>query len=116
MRRRLVHRLPIPVRRHWKILAAFLAFVAVTVGVFGQARVRPYITGDTTVIASRITENVAGSVDFFDAGGTAHDVSIEFSQSDYDDMIAAYRDEGEKKWITADITIDGTSSRTSGCG
>ena len=107
MRRRLVHRPPIPVRRHWKILAAFLALVAVTVGVFGQARVRPYITGDTTVIASRITENVAGSVDFFDAE-TAHDVSIEFSQSDYDDMIAAYRDEGEKKWITADITIDGT--------
>ncbi|BAH52134.1 CotH kinase family protein [Rhodococcus opacus] len=107
MRRRLVHRLPTPLRQHWKILAAFLAFVAVAVGVFGQARVRPYITGDATVIASDITENVAGSVDFFDTG-TSHDVSIEYSQSDYDDMIAAYRDEGEKKWITADITIDGT--------
>lgn len=107
MRRRLVHRLPTPLRQHWKILAAFLTFVAVAVGVFGQARVRPYITGDATVIASDITENVAGSVDFFDTG-SSHDVSIEYSQSDYDDMIAAYRDEGEKEWITADITIDGT--------
>ncbi|RZL26690.1 CotH kinase family protein [Rhodococcus globerulus] len=106
-RRRLIHRVPTPLRQHWKLAAAFVAFVAVLAGVFGQTRVRPYITGDATVIASQVTENITGSVDFFDTS-VEHTFSVEFSESDYDKMIDAYATDGEKEWIEADITIDGT--------
>ena len=107
-RRRLIHRVPTPLRQHWKLAAAFIAFVAVLAGVFGQTRVRPYITGDATVIASQVTENITGSVDFFDTS-VEHTFSVEFSESDYDKFIDAYATDGEKEWIEADITyVDGT--------
>lgn len=106
-RRRLRHRIPVSWRQHWPIVAVLCAFVLVATTVFGSTRVRPYITGSASVIASDITENVTGTVDFFDAAQD-HSMNLGFSQSDYDRMIAAYQDEGEKEWITADITVDGT--------
>ncbi|ORL88585.1 spore coat protein CotH [Prescottella equi] len=105
--RRLRHRIPVSLRQHWPLVAVFSAFVLVAATVFGSTRVRPYITGNASVIASDITENIAGTVDFFDAEQD-HTVNLDFSQSDYDRMIAAYQDEGEKEWITADVTVDGT--------
>jgi hypothetical protein len=57
-RRRLVHRLPRTLRQHWKIAAALMAFVVVMATVFGSTKVRPYITGDATVIASEVNEGV----------------------------------------------------------
>jgi len=105
--RRLRHRIPVSLRQHWLIVAVFCAFVLVATTVFGSTRVRPYITGNASVIASDITENIAGTVDFFDTG-EEHSVNIDFSQSDYDRMIAAYQSDGEKEWITADVTVDGT--------
>lgn len=105
--RRPRHRIPVSLRQHWPLVAVFCAFVLVAATVFGSTRVRPYITGNASVIASDITENIAGTVDFFDAEQD-HTVNLDFSQSDYDRMIAAYQDEGEKEWITADVTVDGT--------
>lgn len=104
--RRLRHRIPVSLRQHWPIVAVFCAFVLVAATVFGSTRVRPYITGSASVVTSEITENIAGTVDFFDARQD-HSVNLDFSQADYDRMIAAYQDEGEKEWITADITVDG---------
>lgn len=42
------------------------------------------------------------------ADGASHDVSIEWDEAAYADMIAAYEADGSKEWIQADITIDGT--------
>jgi len=77
--RRLRHRIPVSLRQHWLIVAVFCAFVLVATTVFGSTRVRPYITGNASVIASDITENIAGTVDFFDTG-EEHSVNIDFSQ------------------------------------
>ncbi len=38
-----------------------------------------------------------------------HDIQIEFDQDAYDEMIATYETTGEKDWIEATITIDGTT-------
>lgn len=106
-RRRLVHRLPKSLRQHWKLLVVFVAFVTVMATVFGATRIRPQITGDSTIIASEITENITGTVDLFDSS-VGHEVSLDITDAEYQDMIATFQKSGDKKWVTADITIDGT--------
>lgn len=106
-RRRLAHRIPVRLRQYWKLLALFVAIsVGLVVGL-GESRIRPYITGDTTVLAAEITDNIAGTVDLFDRSVT-HSVTVEISPAEYNDMITSYENDGAKKWVTADITIDGT--------
>ncbi|WP_084294951.1 CotH kinase family protein [Rhodococcus sp. p52] len=106
-RRRLRHRIPTSLRRHWKLPVAFIAFVAIVATAFGATRVRPYITGDPTIISSEITENVSGTVDLFDTSAT-HELSLEIGDAEYDDMISAYEKDGDKEWVVADVVIDGT--------
>ncbi|CCW14202.1 CotH kinase family protein [Rhodococcus aetherivorans] len=106
-RRRLRHRVPTSLRRHWKLLAVFVAFVTILATVFGATRIRPYITGDPTIIASEITDNITGTVDLFDAS-VPHELSVEITDAEYDEMITAFQSTGEKKWVNADVTIDGT--------
>ncbi|PEG51909.1 spore coat protein CotH [Mycolicibacterium diernhoferi] len=100
-------RLPRRFRQHWKWVAGLVAFVAVVALVFGEARIRPYITGDATVISSEITENITGTVDLFDPQ-VPHELSIELTDAEYGDMVRQFEADGDKKWVTADITIDGT--------
>ncbi|WP_394855472.1 CotH kinase family protein [Rhodococcus cercidiphylli] len=107
MRRRLVHRVPRTVRQHWKIAATLLVFVVVMATVFGSTRIRPYITGDATVIASEITENVQGTVDLFDPT-VSHSISIDVDAGDYQTLKDSFQNEGVKESVPADITIDGT--------
>lgn len=106
-RRRVRHRIPASLRQHWKLPVAFIAFVAIVATAFGSTRVRPYITGDPTIISSEITENVAGAVDLFDSSVT-HELSVEIGDAEYDDMISAYQEDGDKEWVVADVVIDGT--------
>ena len=42
------------------------------------------------------------------ADGASHEVSIEWDEAAYADMIAAHEADGSKEWIQADITINGT--------
>ncbi|UPK75746.1 CotH kinase family protein [Nocardioidaceae bacterium SCSIO 66511] len=93
-------------RQHWKPVAAFAVLVALLVGWFGDARVRPYVTGDVTTVSSTITENIAGTTDLFDDG--SHEVHIDIDDEAYDDMIDTYLETGEKDWVPADVTIDDT--------
>jgi spore coat protein CotH len=62
-------------------------------------------SGKTTESAGTGT-TTAGTALFAD--GAAHEVSIEWDEAAYADMIAAYEADGSKEWIQADITIDGT--------
>ncbi|MFD1814407.1 CotH kinase family protein [Rhodococcus gannanensis] len=105
--RRFRHRIPTSLRQHWKLLAVFVAFVTIMATVFGATRIRPQITGDATIIASQITDNIAGTVDLFD-DSVSHEVSLDITDAEYQDMITSFQKTGEKKWVTADLTIDGT--------
>lgn len=87
-----------------------MLFIVATVGLtlaFGQTRIRPYITGDITVMAAPITDNITGTVDLFDSS-VPHSLTVDLTKAEYDDMLSAYVKDGAKKWVTADITIDGT--------
>ncbi|MGW5386370.1 CotH kinase family protein [Nocardia sp. NPDC003963] len=107
LRRRVVHRIPTSLRQHWKILAVFVAFVTVMATVFGSTRISPQITGDASVIASEITDNITGTVDLFDTS-VSHEVSLDITDAEYQDMITTFQKTGDKKWVTADLTVDGT--------
>lgn len=106
MTARLRHRVPMPLRQHWKLLVAFIASIALVATVFGATRIQPYITGDATVLSSPITENLTGPVDLFD-DAVGHTLELSISDTEYREMLAAYQDNGDKKWVTADVTIDG---------
>ncbi len=85
----------------------FVAFVTIMATVFGAARIRPYITGDASVIASPITDNIAGTVDLFDLS-VDHELSLGIPEVELSDMLSAYEETGDKKWVNATVTIDGT--------
>ena len=107
-KRRLAHRVPIRLRQHWKLLTVLAAVAVGLSAAFGQTMIRPYITGDISVVTSAITEDIAGTVDLFDTT-VAHTVSIDISPAEYADMISAYEKDGAKKWVNADLVIDGTA-------
>lgn len=50
----------------------------------------------------------SGSAALFDADAV-HSISVSFDEGDYDEMIATYRESGDKTWIHASVTIDGVT-------
>jgi spore coat protein CotH len=64
-------------------------------------------TGELALAARAATAS-GGTVALFDSG-VVHDIEIEYDQDAYDSMIETYETTGEKDWIEATITIDGTT-------
>ena len=50
----------------------------------------------------------SSSTPFFD-DSLVHEVSVHFSDEDYQAMLATYAETGDKDWISATVTIDGTT-------
>lgn len=94
-------------RHYWRPVALFAAFLAVAMGVFGTARVVPYITGDDLYEAPVVTEDIAGTASLFDTS-TSHSVQLTFAQADYERILQDWYDDGEKEYLEADLVIDGT--------
>lgn len=108
MFRRIRRRIPIRLRQNWVPLVAGVAAITVGLTLFGDVTIRPYSTSASVATdEERITQNITGTVDLFDEA-TSHEVSLTYSDADYDDMLDAYFTDGDKDWMPADITIDGT--------
>jgi spore coat protein CotH len=105
--KQLKHRIPVKLRHNWKLLALCVAFLAACWGVFGSGTIRPYVTTARAAEADTVTTNLAGTKNLFDAS-VAHEVQLTFTDQAYEDMLTAYFKEGEKKYVEADLTIDGT--------
>lgn len=106
-RKRLRHRLPRSWRQHWKLVALLGVFSLALLVTLKDVGIKPYITGEVEIAAAEITEDIAGSVDLFDTS-VDHELSIDITDVEYDDMVESYQKDGEKKWVTATVTIDGT--------
>ncbi|TYB57190.1 spore coat protein CotH [Nonomuraea sp. PA05] len=104
---RLRHRIPVKLRHNWKLVALCVAFLAACWGVFGSGTIRPYVTTSQTTEAATVVTNLTGTKDLFDAS-VPHQVTLTFPDAAYEDMLAEYLKEGEKKYVEADLTIDGT--------
>lgn len=57
--------------------------------------------------AATTAEDATGT-GLFDSS-EVHSIAVEYDQDDYDAMIDTYLETGEKDWITATVTIDGTT-------
>ncbi|HJW01062.1 MAG TPA: CotH kinase family protein [Arthrobacter sp.] len=92
-------------------LAAALALTGCGAGAASDA---PGASATGTATSSAAAGVEASSAETTDAestlfaAGASHEVSIEWDETDYADMIAAYEADGSKEWIQADITVDGT--------
>lgn len=64
------------------------------------------VVDNATSVGIASSDIEAGSV--FDAT-MVHSISVEFDEADYDELIAAYKESSEKEWISATVTIDGTT-------
>ena len=99
------HRLPVRLRHYWKLLIVAIAVCLAIALAFGTSMVRPYITSEL-VSETVIVNNIDGEAELFDEN--EHTIEITFDQAEYEEMLATFREDGEKEYIRADITIDGT--------
>ncbi|MCK1814470.1 CotH kinase family protein [Streptomyces sp. XM4011] len=104
---RLVHRLPVPLRQHWKPVAALAVTLALLLVYFGDTRVSALVTSASDGDGEQITQNIAGITDLYDSAAE-HTVSLEYDEADYQRLITAFQEDGDKEWMEADLTIDGT--------
>ncbi|MFD7512378.1 CotH kinase family protein, partial [Streptomyces sp. NPDC059853] len=105
-RSRLVHRLPVPVRQHWKPVAALAVTLALLLVYFGDTRVSALVTSASDGDGEQITQNIAGATDLYDSTAE-HTVALEYDEADYRRLITAFEEDGDKEWMEADLTIDG---------
>ena len=105
--RRLLHRIPVRVRHYWKLVGGCVALIAVLTLVVSTVRVQPYVTSTSDASGDEITQNIAGTTDLFDSG-RAHSIKLTFHDLNYQSMLDTYYAEGEKEYVEADLTIDGT--------
>ncbi|MCD0443183.1 CotH kinase family protein [Glycomyces sp. A-F 0318] len=104
---RLHHRLPVSLRHYWRLIAGSVGVVLALALVIGTVRVSALAYSDSNE-GFAVNWDIEGTVDLFDTA-VAHEISLEYDQDDYDDMVSTFQDSGEKEWIKADITIDGTT-------
>ncbi len=83
-------------------LTAVLAAVLVTVGAACST------TSDAAGTDTAVGEPGAEGNAVFDPT-TVHEVSVTFDEDDYEAMLATYADSGDKVWIEASVTIDGST-------
>jgi spore coat protein CotH len=71
-------------------------------------------SGDAAALSADTDESVTSStnetteVDLFDSSAV-HTISVDFDQAEYDAMIETFTSTGDKDWISATVTIDGTT-------
>ncbi|MGB3735201.1 MAG: CotH kinase family protein [Ilumatobacter sp.] len=65
-------------------------------------------TDVATIATSSSTASETGELDLFDSS-VVHTISVDFNQDDYDSMIDTFTATGDKDWISATVTIDGTT-------
>ena len=102
-----------------RMLAAMIAGVVATTSVAacgataGTATVAGTETTGTNATSPSDSSSGSNSAASDDAGtlfdsSTVHSIAIDYDQAAYDAMIATYQSTGEKEWISATVTIDGT--------
>lgn len=110
---RLRHRIPVRVRHYWKLLATCVAVAAALVVLAGNVQVTPIVTSEAAAAHDEATVDIAGRVDLFDST-VAHTMTITYTEADYQRMFDEYMATGEKEYVRADVTVDGTLIRDVG--
>ena len=86
---------------------------ASTIVIEGQV-VSTTALSDVAMSEVAMSEGAVSEVALFDSS-VVHDIEIGFDQDVYDEMIEIFTTTGEKEWIEATITVDGTTLPRSVC-
>jgi spore coat protein CotH len=105
--RRLRHRVPVRVRHHWALLVTCASFLVVCAVLMATVRVAPLVTSASDSSLDQVTTDIIGTKDLFDAG-VPHSMTLTFRDPDYQRLLDDFWKDGEKSWLEADLTIDGT--------
>lgn len=97
---------PIRIRHNIRLIFGSVLVLAMTTALLGSFQVRPIVFSDTEMLPT-ITNNVEGSIDFFDHS-VPHSIQLEVSDISYELMISDFKEFGEKTMVEANIIIDGT--------
>jgi spore coat protein CotH len=68
----------------------------------------------STTDAARTTDTSSLPAAGLFAAEVVHDITVVFSQADYDAMIESYKSSGDKDWIEATVTVDGVTYAKAG--
>ncbi|GIM90936.1 CotH kinase family protein [Paractinoplanes toevensis] len=104
----LKHRIPVRVRHYWKLLATCAAVVLALAVLFSTVRVTPLVTSAGDRSGDDVTVDLAGTTDLFDAT-RPHSIKLTFRDDDYQRLLDSFWKNGEKDFLEADLTIDGTA-------
>jgi spore coat protein CotH len=105
--RRLLHRVPVRVRHHWVLLVTCASFLVVCAVLMATVRVAPLVTSASDSSSDQVTADVAGTRSLFEAD-VPHSLTLTFRDADYQRLLDDFWTDGEKTWLEADLTVDGT--------
>ncbi len=63
--------------------------------------------------SDRDSAGQSSALSLFDSS-TVHEIVVSFDQSEYDAMVTAFVETGEKQWLEATVTIDGVEYERAG--
>jgi spore coat protein CotH len=95
-------------RRYRHLLALVALIGLILVVVFGDVRIAAITSSERTAADAEVTQDIGGTVDLFD-DSVVHEIRVRFDPAEYDNLIQTYREQGEKEYIEAGVTIDGTT-------
>jgi spore coat protein CotH len=95
-------------RRAQPVIVGVGLILLVLVLALGDMRIFAFTSSEQSASEAEAIVNIPGTVDLFD-DSVVHEVEISFAAAEYDNLIATYQDEGEKAYIQASVTIDGTT-------
>lgn len=89
-----------------RALLPLLASVSLALAVAGCTTQDAAVSNSEETAVAAETASDAGTV--WDSS-VLHTVDVEYDQADYDSLMSAYADSGDKVWISATVTIDGAT-------
>ncbi len=95
-------------KRNWWVVAVLLWFLVFTTLLFGNQRVIAYTSSSRVETDSQSIDgqDYENEIDLFD-DRLVHHVQVKMDEADYQQMISAYQNMGEKEYFPADIIVDG---------
>jgi spore coat protein CotH len=96
------------IRHYWKLLVTCAAVLLAFAVVFSTVRVAPLVTSSSDSDGEQVTQNIAGTRDLFDAS-VAHSIRLTFRDDAYQRLLDSFWKDGEKEFLEADLTLDGTT-------
>ncbi len=95
-------------QRHRHLLGLTAVTLLLLVVLFGDLRIAAITSSERGTSDTLVTENVTSQGDLFD-DGMIHTIEVSFNPAEFRQMLATYRDDDEKAFIQATVTIDGAT-------